>query len=225
VVADAQTQAPPQTLFQYATVTGAGNTMTATRVPVTTHTGKTIYKNVTVRFDVDEDGNLALAADHPQVVDAPDLLVSSFKAGSYVGPGTILAGKTPAFVDGPGALPGGASSWSFSSAPGADSCAYPSSATWYVGPITSNPLAARLAKANITSTAWSYGVASGPYDEDRCTNGAFFRNQNWPAGTLVGVSQSGNAITFASFSHTSCKGCSYYDSSAPGDQITYRIAP
>lgn len=64
----AQTQKAPYSLFQYSTLTGSGNTITATRVAVVTPGGNTIYKNVTLRFDVDPDGNLTLSPDHPQLL-------------------------------------------------------------------------------------------------------------------------------------------------------------
>ncbi len=195
-------------------------TIIAARVPVVTASGTTIYKDVTVQFEVDADGNLSLSSGYPQVVDSPLLLVSSFKPGSYVGPSSVLGGKTPVFVDGPGASEGGATSWSLSTAAGADTCTYPSSATWYVGPIEKNPVAARLTKAGITSTAWSYGVASGPGYNDRCTNSSnIFSSFKWERGTLIGVSQSGNAITIASFTERGD------DRGTPVDQITYRLAP
>ena len=173
-----------------------------------------------MQFDVDSEGNLMLSPDHPQIADAPALLVSSFKAGSYLGPGSVLNGKTPVFVDGPGATDGGATSWSFSTGGGADTCTYPNSATWYVGPIESSPVVARLKKVGVTSTAWSYGVASGPSYYDSCTTRGFtFGSTKWGRGTLIGVSQSGNAITIASFTENGV------DTNAPVDQITYRVAP
>lgn len=219
-VTHAQSKGAPYALFQYSTLVGSGNTLTASRIPVVIAAGNTIFKNITIQFDVDPDGNLTISPDNPQMSDAPPLQVSSFKAGSYIGPGSILDGKTPAFVDGPGVTDGGATSWSFSTAPGSDTCTYPGSATWYVGPIDSNPVAARLKKVGITSTGWSYGVASGPRHSTDCTKSFLrFYGSDWEPGTLVGVSQSGNAITIASFTNNSV------DRSAPVAQITYRLVP
>ncbi len=216
----AQSKGTPFALFQFATLVGSGNTLTASRIPVVIGPGTTIFKNITIQFDADSAGNLTLSPDNPQISDAPPLQVSSFKAGSYIGPGSILDGKTPAFVDGPGAADGGATSWSFSTAAGADYCTYPGSATWYVGPIENTPVAARLKRMGITSTAWSYGVASGPGWTTSCTKPGFtFQSYRWQAGTLVGVSQSGNAVTIASFTDNGS------DYSAPVAQITYRLVP
>src|SRR5215472_12824105 len=77
---------PPYALFQYASITGSGNTITASWVPVVTTSGNTIYKNVTLQFNVDASGNLTLASGFPQVIPAPVVQVSSFMAGNYVGP-------------------------------------------------------------------------------------------------------------------------------------------
>lgn len=129
-----------------------------------------------------------------------------------------------AAVEGPSALTGGAESWSFSAVAGADRCTFPSSATWYAGRLESNPVFERLKKAGITSNAWSYGVASGPDFNDRCTDTSQgnFSNWRWYAGTLIGVSQSGNSITIASF--TDRLG-GQKDYTAPVAQITYRLVP
>jgi hypothetical protein len=170
-------------LFQYSSLTGSGNTVTASWVPVVTASGTTIYKNVTLSFNVDASGNLTLAPGYPQVIPAPVVLVSSFKSGNYAGPNGVFGGKALITVSGPGVTSGGASEWSLASSPGAYSSTYPSSATWYVGPLTGSPLATRLQAANLTSTAWSYGVVgSAPWTVDG----------TWMTNTLIGVSQVGN---------------------------------
>lgn len=210
VVARAQTPPAPYSLFQYSSLTGAGNTITATQVPVVTSAGTTIYVNITVQFDVDSNGNLTISSGYPQFVPAPTLLVSSFLAGKYVAPSTIYSGKGLIAVSGPGVSDGGATQWSLAAAAGANEGTYPGSATWYVGPIDNNPLAARLKSAGITSTAWSYGVGSSQYS----INGG-----NWNTNTLIGVSQVGNTLTIVSFT-TNAK-----DFGSPVDQITYTLAP
>jgi len=216
----AQQKEGPYALFQGAILTGAGNALSVLRLPVVIAPGNVVFKNVLIQFQVDVDGNLSLVADSPQVSDAPALASLSFKPGSYVGPGAYLDGKTPGFVDGPGPADGGATSWSFTTAGGADACTYPRSATWYVGPLENTPVAARLKKAGITSTAWSYGIANGPGIYTSCTKLGFqFLSSRWGAGTLIGVSQTGNAITIASFTDNQV------DSNAPVDQVTFRLVP
>jgi hypothetical protein len=210
----------PRALLQYATLQGSGNTIIATRVPVVTEAGKTIYKDIAVQFDVDSGGNLALSAEFPKVLDSQPLLVSSFLPGNYVGPGTLLSGKALVTVSGPGATDGGATAWSLTASSDASVCTFPASATWYVGPIEGSPVAARLRSASITSTAWSYGVAGA----SPCTGGAtaavnLLIGMHWDAGTLIGVSQTGDSITIASFTRNNG------DRSAPVDQITYRLMP
>src|SRR5438270_13092012 len=89
LVASAQTPQPPFALFQYSTLTGSGNKITATQIPVVTASGITVYVNAILQFDVDSSGNLTLSSGYPQIFAAPTLLASSFKAGRYVGPSTI----------------------------------------------------------------------------------------------------------------------------------------
>jgi len=202
----------PNSQFQYSALTGSGNTVLATRVPVVTSTGAIVYKDVTLLFAADANGGLTLAPGYPHVVDSPNLLVSSFKPGNYVGPSTILSGKAKITVSGPGITSGGVTAWSLAAPTGADYCTYPSSATWYVGSIASNPLAARLKAAGITSTAWSYGVGNS-------RNNCYSNSGDWQTNTLIGLSQIGNTITIVSFTNNG------KDYAAPQDQITYTLAP
>lgn len=201
----AQAQTPPSALFQNATLSGSGSTITATRVPVAISATLTIYVDIAMQFVADSNGNLTLAAGYPQIVPSPTLLTGSGKAGNYVGPGNLFNGKGYVTVSGPGVGDGGTATWSLSAAPGADAGTTPTSATWYVGPIANSPLAPRLSKAGITSTAWSYGVA-GP------------GQRYWTHGDLIGVSQTGNAVTIANFTLGS-----QTDFNAPQDQITFTL--
>jgi len=209
----AQAQTPPYSLFQYATLTGSGNTLTATSIPVVTSAGVTVYVNVNIQFNVDSNGVLTIATGYPQVTQAPAILASSFKAGNYIGPSNVNNGKMFITVNGPGVTAGGATEWSAGASAGADGCTYPTSATWYVGPLANNPLAARLQAAGITSTAWSYGLGGA----HGCSNG-----DNFDTNTLLGVSQTGNSITFASFTNNIFTN-NGKDSAVPVDQITYTL--
>lgn len=195
--------APPYAEFQYSTLTGSGDTITATRLPVVTSSGITYY-NITLFFDVDSSGNLTLAAGYPHVIKSPTPVVSNFLAGKYVGPSTIYSGDMMITVSGPGVTSGGATEWTLAAVTGASGCTYPSSATWYVGPLTSNPLYARIKAAGITSTAWSYGVGAGVCGGD------------WYPDSLMGLSQVGKSITIVSFTDNQGK-----DHSEPLDQVTY----
>jgi hypothetical protein len=206
-VARAQAPTPPYAEFQYAALTGSGNTITATGVPVVLAGGVTVYENVTLQFNSDANGNLTLASGFPQVVAAPSLVTSGFKAGNYAGPSTDT--NYLITVNGPGVTDGGATEWAISSTSGSSSFTTPNSASWYVGPIASNPLAARLSKAGITSTAWSYGTGVG-------TGG---NGGNWGTNSLLGFSQIGNALTIVSFTQDEV------DKSTPVDQITYTLTP
>lgn len=217
----AQSAAGRSSYFQYATLVGSTDTITARRVPVATEAGTTVYRDVTIKFNVDADGNLSLTPEYPQFTETLPLMPGSFLSGNYAGPGTLLGGKAAVIVNGPGAADGGTTVWSLSAAPEASTCTYPASATWYVGPIERSPLVARLKRNNITSTAWSYGVAGITTCANSTSTSAVWNTiyANWDAGALIGVSQSGNAITIASFTRLGL------DNAAPVDQVTYRLVP
>jgi len=207
-------QPAPGPKFQYASLTGAGNTIVVSRAPVVTASGQTIYQDITLQFDTDADGNLTVTTGSPTVTPSPSLLISSFQAGKYTGPRTVASGKASISVSGPGVAPGGSNVWSSNTNGDSDSCTYPASATWYVGPIENNSLLSRMQKIGITSTAWTYGVM-GSGIASSCGSQFF----NWGNGAIVGVSQVGNTITFASFTRNS------FDSASPVDQITYTLVP
>ena len=206
----------PGPSFQYSSLTGSGNLITATRVPVTTSSGSVIYQDIVISFDNDGNGNLTVTANYPTINPSPGLLSSSFQAGKYVGPRTVAGGKATVTVSGPGVTTaGGSTTWTSMATSDADPCTYPGSATWYVGPVENNPIYARLKKQNITSTAWSYGVLGGGIAFS-CGGQQSFA---WGNGAILGVSQVGNTITFATFTNNS------FDQASPVDQVTYTLAP
>jgi len=198
--------------FQYSTLTGTTSTINATMVPVTNSIGAIAYENLTIPFVVteDESGKLHVTAGIITVVPAPQFEANGFLAGNYVGPG----GGTNLLItlSGPGVTAGGATVWSISTSPGATGCTYPTSAMFYVGPLTSNPLYPRLKAAEITSTAYSYGIEG----QQACNP----PDQSWDTGGILGFSQTGNTLTIVSFSKVGA-----YDSNTPYDQVTYTLIP
>src|ERR1700694_4633312 len=62
--------------FQYAALTGTGKLITLTRVPVMTSSGQVVYQDITLQFDNDGSGNLALTSGFPMFAPSPNLLVS-----------------------------------------------------------------------------------------------------------------------------------------------------
>ena len=117
--------------------------------------------------------------------------MSAFKSGTYIGPPTILGGNAIITVSGPSVGPGGVTEFTLTAATGANSCTYPSSATWYVvgSDLASNPFASRLKAAGITSTLVSYGEGSSQCDTD---------DYDWVQNTLLGFTQTGNTLTIYS---------------------------
>lgn len=207
----AHAQTPPYAVLQYSTLTGFGNSIAATWVPIVTANG-VIYKNLLLSFDVDTSGNLTVSAGYPEVVKAAPILISSFRAGKYVGPSTLYGGQMAIIVSGPSIAPGGATEWSLAAASGASVYTFPDSGTWYVGTMANNPMAARIKAAGIATTAWYFGVGGS-----HCYCGP--DNYSWQANTLLGISQIGTSLTIASFTDANGK-----DYSEPTDQVTYSLA-
>jgi hypothetical protein len=184
--------------------------------------GKILLRDISIQFEADSNGNVTISDGYPRVLGSPELPMLQFQAGKYVGPRNVANGKAVIRVGGPSPSPGGGTTWSLLASDDADNCTYPSSATWYVGPLENSPQAPRLKRAGITSTAWSYGV-SGVGPRSSCLPSGYF---NWDNGSLIGVSQSGNTLTIATFTYsfspvTGTDGQRTNDRNAPVDQITY----
>jgi hypothetical protein len=206
----AATTTLPYAEVQYATLTGTTNTISLTMLPVVLPNGTIDYENVTVPLTatVNSTGVVTITAGTPKVVAAPVSTTARFVAGPYGGPG---GGSNQLItVIGPGVTAGGATMWSVTGTAGATGCTWPSSATFYVGPLTSNPEYPRLKKAGITSTAYSYGIMGG----QSCGSGGDW----WTGGNIVGFSQTASALTIVSFTYGGSDGT---DQATPGDQITY----
>jgi hypothetical protein len=185
----ASAQAPPYALMQDSTLTGTGNTINVTQLPVVLSTG-TIYVDLTILFDVAADGTLTVAPGYPIQVAAPSTIDDGFMAGNYA---TTTTGSAIVTVAGPGVARNGATIWSLS--PYGQTCANPDSATWYdVSAITTSPIYSRLKAAGITSTQfYQFGVnGSGG-----CNN-----TSTWQSDGLLGFSQTGSTITISSFTNS-----------------------
>ena len=209
--------ATPTVYAGSATITGSGDVVTATRIPVQAADGSILYYDVTTTFGVTAAG--ALSVTSTTIQPSANLIISNFQAGTYASP---AGGNTwTNLLSGPGIGPAGTTAWSFNSNGGANpTCSYPYTATWYTGPISSNPYATRLTTAGITSTDYSYGI-SGPVAEPSCSipASAEFNNADGVA-PLIGATQTGNTLTIVSFTDTSGK-----DHSVPVAEITYTLSP
>lgn len=207
-VSEATTTTPaPYAEFQNSTLTGTTNTVTITMLPVVLSNGSIVYKNVTIPITVTESATSAvtLTAGTITATATPLGPANGFKAGNYVGPG---GGKVQLLtLSNPGQTGSGATEWTLTTTAGATGCTYPTTATFYVGTLTSNPLYARLKAAGITSTAYSYGVMGN----QTCGAGPW-----WSNDAIIGVSQTGNNLNILSFSYEGTD-----DQGTPGSQITY----
>jgi hypothetical protein len=202
LVPRAGAQTTPYALLQNSALNGAGNTITATYLPVVTSTG-TLYFDLTVQFSVASNGTLTVSS--VQQAKAPTPINNSFVPGIYLGPDDGIEFIT---VTGPGVTEGGNTGWAINPGPNSGDCLYPSSATWYdVGmAIANNPLyVQRLKPAGITSSQfYQYGTGAS-----NC-GGA-----DWSTNSLLGFEQVGTSLVVASFTSNN------KDQSTPVDTRTF----
>lgn len=123
-------------------------------------------------------------------------LVSSIVSGKYVGPSNVNGGKNLITITGPALITGGVLAYTISLSSGASSDTIPAGGTFYVGPLENSPLFAQLKSSNMTSTAWSFGVASN-------------------TGVTIGVAQVGNTLSIGWFNY----------GNTPYNQMTYTLIP
>jgi hypothetical protein len=207
------TMPSPYAEFQYSTLTATTNTINATMVPIVLSNGTTVYKNLTIPFKVTETvkgttTTVTLTAETITEVPSPTPIIGNFIAGTYTGPGGGV--KEVVTLTGPSVVSGGATEWTVATSPSATGCTWPTTGTFYVGPITGNPIYARLKKAGITSSVYYYGILGAAND---C-----FPSNAWYQGSIVGFSQVGSSLNIVSFTNNGTQ-----DQSTPADQITYQL--
>jgi len=202
-------QTTPYAEFQYSTITGTGDTITVTRLPVVTSTGTT-YVNVVVQFDVAADGTLTISSGYPQIVASPSTLIHGFLAGNYTGPSADSGYDIT--VSSPGVTAAGATEWSLATSASATCNTTPTTATWYVfgGSMTKNPLYPRLKAAGITQQIYASYGGWGTTGTQVCGGGIV-----WGSNTLIGLSQTGKALAITSFTYNGG------DKNQPQDMIAY----
>ena len=203
------TTTTPNILLQYASVVSAGNTITISRAPVTGATGTTTYDDISLQFAVSAAGKVTVASGYPKVGASPNLLVGAFKAGTYVG-ASFPGGNMGFVLTGPG-VGQGVTVWNVATASGYNYATTPGNATFWVGPLSNSPIAARLNVAKITSTNWTYGILGTQSD------GREGANDTWNTNDILGFSQVGNTITIADFT------LSGSDQNTPADQFVYTL--
>jgi hypothetical protein len=172
---------------QGASISAAGGTIVATRVPVQVGTGAPSYFDVTITLTGTAAGGLP-AGIKVTGTSAPSQIIETngFLQGTYKD-----AADNTYSVTGPGVGPDGATAWSLtllSQGPGFPCELF--GVAWYTATGANNPEAPRVTAAGITTTAYSFGLSGGA----SCA-GSEFSN-----GALIGVAHSGSGITISSFS-------------------------
>lgn len=177
----------PAIFMQSATINGAADTVTLTRIPVRKANGSIIYKDISMVFDVDSVGNVSLDTTSVKITASPTLNVGAFKPGTYNGYKLWVSSTFK--VGSPGVSSGGRISGSIQRITTVDDDIF--NASWTSGPITGHPFQAQLNAAKITSTAYNWGVMG--------TGGEYTINSGWKAGDIIGAIQTGNQLSLVNF--------------------------
>lgn len=179
--------AAPTIYMQSATINGASNVVTISRVPVQNAAGVITYKDISMRFIVDTNGNVTFDNAALRIVASPLLNVGAFKPGTYDGYTVYDRGIFK--VGAPGISTGGRISGSILRITGSPNDTF--NATWTSGPIAGHPNQAKLTAAGITSTTYNWGVMG--------TAGPSTQTSGWKAGHIIGTVQNGNQLSIVNF--------------------------
>ncbi len=206
VLSFASTAAAQTTHLQDAIITGHDQTILIRRLPIDTPQGR-VLRDVRITLQADAQGNVTVAARtlgapaaEPGVVSrpSPPLVVQKFLAGTYqsvsdrslinvIDLGIPIGHETPRFslsgIGAPGPLAG---------------------ATWDAGPVETNPLRNRIARAGIDPAGFSFGTSDGGGDV-------------FDTGALLGFQQTGNSLTVVTYRHGCCS-----DHATPTAKILYQ---
>jgi hypothetical protein len=181
--------ATPTIFMQSATINGAADAVTLTRVPVQNAAGTIIYKDISMFFDVDSLGNVTLPPALVKITPSPTINVGAFKPGTYNGYSINGCTNDHTFkVGSPGVGSGGRISGSIQRIE--FGCGI-FNASWTSGPIAGHPLEVQLKAAGITSTAYNWGIMG--------TADLSTQQSGWIAGDIVGVVQTGNQLSLVNF--------------------------
>lgn len=184
---------------QTSSISAAGSTVTALRVPVQVGSGAPKYFDVTITLTPHLSGSTPTSITAAATSVASQLIRSNgFIAGNY-----IAADGSKYTLGGPGAGSGGATTWSLQENPAQGTC-YLVGATWDTDISSNNPEYPRLKKDGITTNAYSFGVSG--------SNACAFLN-----GSLIGAVQSGRTLTVSLFT------VSGVDYTTPQDSIVLNL--
>jgi hypothetical protein len=179
--------AVPALFLEQSSITGASDTIKASRVPVRNTAGAIKYYEIEMKFQIDAAGLPVLAPLYPVIGPSPNLTVGAFKAGKYKdGAGHIYT------VSGPGAASPGRTTWAILLTKPNTSCPGCSlSGSWTTGPIAGHPIQPLLLEQGITSTAYSWGTVTSSFNP--------LANCIFQSVGAVGASQSGNLLSLNGF--------------------------
>ena len=146
--------ATPTPLFQYGTIYGSYGTITIQRLPVVLPNGGYAYKDVTIRLQSNNSGVLAFTASPLTQAPSPTPTTGNLRSGEYY----TDADPTRGFqMKGPSASGQGYDVWTLSVDNTFNVSPYEVPAVIYTGNLANTDIEARLKKAGITGTEYSYG--------------------------------------------------------------------
>jgi hypothetical protein len=181
---------PALFMEQSTSITGASDTLKASRVPVLNSAGAIKYYEIEFKFQLDAAGIPVLAPFSPVVNLSPALLSGAFKAGKY----KDLFGNVYT-VNGPGATTAGRTNWNvLMTKPGTlcSTCSFEGS--WTTGPIAGHPLETKITAQGIKLSSYSWGTIT--------TNSSVHNSDLWYCSyynRIVGFVQVGNQLTMHGF--------------------------
>ena len=181
--------ANPTSFLQYGVISGQGQTITLTRIPVTNARGAVSYYDGSISFIVAPTGTLGT---NPTVtfIPSPTLTTAQFQPGRYYAASPFSPYYALGTVSS-GVGAGGRTVWTWAEDGGAQSATAPAQAVWQtVSPPAD--IVARLAAAHVPNNfAYAYGTSALA-----STYGYTFYNNG-----LLAAEQTANAITLISYTN------------------------
>jgi len=182
---------PALFLEQSSAITGARDTLAASRVPVRNSSGVINYYDIVFKLELNSSGVPVLAPFFPTVAQSSPLISAGFKAGSYKDSfGNVYQ------VTGPTVAAAGRSSWSILMTKASTSCpACTFQGSWTTGPIAGHPLQTKITGQGITLSPYSWGTINSNTNQNSLY---YYCSAN---NYIVGFAQIGNQMDLHGYCH------------------------
>lgn len=136
-------------MLDYGNVAASDKQITITRLPIFKKNGSVIYRDVTIKFKLDNKNRIIVQKKYPKTKNSGKIQSADIVAGKY-----YLDGETYTYeLVGPGVGPKGREVWSLIGISSGDNA----DLTFYSGPVDGHPLQTRLNDAGIASSPYTFG--------------------------------------------------------------------